>query len=65
MNSVERMKAAVTQWRDGCLLEAFMVEDVKFTKNLDGSETCLVTFPKELTVLEGDDVKLTYYTSEK
>lgn len=50
--------------RDGTLLRAFMIEDVEFTKNPDGSETCLVTFPETLTVLSGDKVKLTYYISE-
>jgi hypothetical protein len=59
------MRAAVTHWRDGTLVDAFRVTDVEFRKNLDGSETCLVNFPKTITALSGDKVKLTYYTSEK
>ena len=59
------MRAAVTHWRDGCLVDGFMVTDSKITKNLDGSESHIFTFPKTLTVLSGDKVKLTYCTSEQ
>lgn len=59
------MRAAVTHWRDGCLVNGFMVTNSKVTKNLDGSESHTLIFPKTLSIHAGDKVKLTYYTSEK
>jgi len=54
------MKAAVKHQRDGQLLEEFTVDPVENILNDDGTETYVVRFPRELTVLEGDDLKLTY-----
>ena len=61
----DTMSAALTQHRDGCLIDAFMVRGVKFTENPDGSETCRMIFPRTISVQAGDAVKLSYYTSEK
>jgi hypothetical protein len=58
------MRAAFTHYRDGELLDAFMPE-CEFTPSLDGSEVCRVIFPKPITVLEGDEVRLTYYILDK
>jgi len=54
------MKAVVTHQRDGDLLEEFTVDPIENILNDDGTETYVINFPKELTVLEGDDVKFTY-----
>ncbi len=55
------MEAAITHWRDKRLLDAFMIEKPRITQNIDGTETCRMTFPKELTVEVDDVVHLTYF----
>jgi len=54
-------RAAVTHSRGGEVLDMFMVELTCASKNIDGSETRRIVFPKEITVLAGDKVSLTYY----
>lgn len=55
------MRAAITHWRGECLIKAFMVEDKEITKNIDGSETCRMTFPKPLSIRSDDTVRITYF----
>lgn len=55
------MRAAISHWRGECLMCAFMVTDREVTKNIDGSETCRMTFPYPITVESGDVVNITYF----
>jgi len=55
------MRAAIALWRGECLKTTFMVTDKEVTKNIDGSETCRMTFPEDIQVKEGDRVHITYF----
>jgi hypothetical protein len=59
------MRAAVIHQRGERIIDSFMTGDIEITRHPDGSETFQLLFPKTLTVLSGDKVTATYYTSEK
>lgn len=55
------MRAAISHWKGEYLVDAFMVEDREVTKNIDGSETCRMTFPCDIQVKDGNVIHITYF----